>query len=50
MRKVLIEKEVYKFEELSEEAQNRIIRDEQEYWQDDFELCVKDFIETNFPL
>ena len=49
MRKALIEKEVYKFEELNEEAQNRIIENEQEYWQDDFELCVQDFIEAKFP-
>lgn len=49
MRKVLIEKEVYKFEELSEEAQNRIIRNEREFWQSDFELGIQDFIETNFP-
>ena len=49
MRKVLIEKEVYKFEELNKEAQNRIIENERAYWQDDFELCIQDFIETNFP-
>lgn len=49
MRKVLIEKEVYKVEELSEEAQNRVIENEREFWQDDFELCIQDFIETNFP-
>lgn len=49
MRKAIIEKEIYKFEELSEEAQNRIIENEREYWQDDFELCVQDFIEANFP-
>ena len=49
MRKAIIEKEIYKFEELSEEAQNRIIENEREFWQDDFELCIQDFIETNFP-
>ena len=49
MRKVLIEKEVYKFDELKENAQNRIIENEQEFWQSDFELLIQDFIETNFP-
>nr|DAG76886.1 MAG TPA: hypothetical protein [Caudoviricetes sp.] len=49
MRRAIIEKEVYNFEELSEEAQNRIIENEREFWQDDFELCVQNFIETNFP-
>lgn len=49
MRKVLIEKEVYKFEELSEKSKNRIMENEQYFWQDDFELCVQDFLETNFP-
>lgn len=49
MRKVLIEKEVYKFEELSEKSQNRIMENERCFWQDAFEMCVQDFLETNFP-
>lgn len=49
MRKVLIEKEVFKFEELNEKAQNKIMENERHFWQDDFELCIQDFIETNFP-
>lgn len=49
MRKVLIEKEIFKFEELSKNAQNKIIENERVVWQDDFELCVQDFLETKFP-
>lgn len=49
MRKVLIEKKVFKFEELSEEAQNKIMANEREWWQDDFELLIKDFLKEKFP-
>ena len=49
MRKVLIKKEVYKFEELKENAQNKIMENEREFWQDDFELLIKNFLKTNFP-
>lgn len=49
MRKVLIEKEIFKFEELNEKSQNKIMENERCFWQDDFELCIQDFIETNFP-
>ena len=49
MRKVLIEKEVFKFEELSEKSQNKIMENERCFWQDDFELCIQNFIENNFP-
>lgn len=49
MRKVLIEKEIFKFEELNEKSQNKIMENERCFWQDDFELCIQDFLETNFP-
>lgn len=49
MRKVLIEKKVYKFEELSEEAQSKVMANEREWWQSDFELLIKDFLVTKFP-
>lgn len=49
MRKVLIEKEVFKFEELDREAQNKVIENEMEVWQDYFEMDIQYFLEENFP-
>lgn len=49
MRKVLIEKKVYKFEELSEEAQSRVLANEREWWQSDFDLLIRDFLKEKFP-
>lgn len=49
MRKVLIEKEVFKFEELSKESQNKVISNKMEWQQDNFEMDVENFLADNFP-
>lgn len=49
MRKVLIEKEVYKFNELCESSQYKVMEDEIYFWQEDFENLIEDFINQNFP-